>query len=132
MEAYLWAFVNYKQNHRAKLLPMAEFAYNNTKNTSIGYTPFELNCGFHLKVPYKEDVDSYSKLKTADQLPTKLHNLMSIYRKNLQHAQDLQKRYHNKYAKRGSYAPGDKVWLNSKYIKTKRKCKVEFKFFGPF
>ena len=31
-----------------------------------------------------------------------------------------------------SYAPGEKVWLNSKYIKTKRNWKLEAKFFGPF
>ena len=47
MEAYLRAFVNWEQNDWAQLLPMAEFAYNNAKNASIGHTPFELNCGFH-------------------------------------------------------------------------------------
>ncbi len=26
---------------------MAKFAYNNAKNASTGYTPFELNYGFH-------------------------------------------------------------------------------------
>ena len=31
-----------------------------------------------------------------------------------------------------SYTPGEKVWLNSKYIKTKRNQKLEAKFFGPF
>ena len=31
-----------------------------------------------------------------------------------------------------SYALGEKVWLNSKYIKTKRIWKLEAKFFGPF
>ena len=31
-----------------------------------------------------------------------------------------------------SYAPGEKVWLNSKYIKTKQNRKLEAKFFGPF
>ena len=46
MEAYLRAFVNFKQNNWAKLLPMAEFAYNNTQNASIGHTPFELNYGY--------------------------------------------------------------------------------------
>ena len=30
------------------------------------------------------------------------------------------------------YAPGDKVWLNSKYIKTKQKRKLEAKFFRLF
>ena len=36
MEAYLRAFFNYKQNDWAKLLLMAEFTYNNAKNTSTG------------------------------------------------------------------------------------------------
>ena len=31
-----------------------------------------------------------------------------------------------------SYALGEKVWLNSKYIKTKQNWKLEAKFFGPF
>lgn len=31
-----------------------------------------------------------------------------------------------------SYAPGKKIWLNSKYIKTKRNCKQEVKFFWFF
>ena len=61
MEAYLWAFINYKQNDWAKLLPIAEFAYNNTKNISTGYTPFELNYDFHPRVSYKEDVNPCSK-----------------------------------------------------------------------
>ena len=45
---------------------MAEFAYNNAKNTNIGHIPFELNYIFHLRVSYKEDVDPRSKSKTAD------------------------------------------------------------------
>ncbi len=57
---------------------------------------------------------------------------MAVCRENLQHAQELQKRYHDKHTKPRSYAPGDKVWLNSKYIKTKRNLKLEAKFFGPF
>ena len=44
MEAYLQVFVNFKQNDWAKLLPMADFAYNNAKNASTGFMPFELNC----------------------------------------------------------------------------------------
>lgn len=30
------------------------------------------------------------------------------------------------------YIPSDKVWLNSKYIKTKQNCTFKAKFFGPF
>ena len=132
MEAYLRAFVNYEQKDWAKLLPIADFAYNNAKNASTGYTSFKLNCGFYPRVSYEEDVDPRSRSKTVDQLATQLQTLMSMCRENLQHAQELQKRYHDKHAKPTSYAPGDKVWLNSKYMKTKRNRKLKFKFFGPF
>ena len=132
MEAYLRAFVNFEQNDWARLLPMAEFAYNNAKNASTGYTPSELNCGYHPRVSYEEDVDPRSKSKSADDLANDLRELMTVCRENLQHAQDLQKRAHDKGTKPRSYAPGDKVWLNSKYIKTKRNRKLEAKFFGPF
>ena len=116
MEAYLRAFVNFEQDNWARFLPMAEFAYNNAKNTSTGYTSFELNCGFYPRASYKEDVDLRSQSKSADELATELRELMTICRENLQHAQELQKRHHDKATKPRSYAPGDKVWLNSQYI----------------
>ena len=111
---------------------MAEFAYNNAKNASTGHTPFELNCGFHSRMSYEEDVDPRSQSKSADELSAELRELMIVCRENLHHAQELQKRAHDKGVKPRSYAPGEKVWLNSKYIKTKRNRKLEAKFFGPF
>ena len=111
---------------------MAEFAYNNTKHASMEYTPFELNCGYHLRVSYKEDVNPRSRSKAANEMTKKLRNLMAAYRENLQHTQELQKRAHDKRIKPRSYAPDEKIWLNSKYIKTKRNRKLEAKFFGPF
>ena len=111
---------------------MAEFAYNNVKHASTGYTSFELNYGYHLCVSYKEDVDPCSRSKAADELTKELRNLMAIYRENLQYAQELQKRADNKRTKPRSYASGEKIWLNSKYIKTKCNWKLEAKFFGLF
>ena len=132
MEAYLQAFVNFEQNDWARLFPMAEFAYNNAKNASTGHTPFELNCGYHPCVSYKEDLDPRSKSKTAEELSSELRNLMAVCQQNLHHAQELQKRAHDKGVKPRSYAPGDKVWLSSKYLRTKRNRKLEAKFLGPF
>ena len=111
---------------------MAKFAYNNAKNASTGHTSFELNCGYHLRISYEEDVDPCSKSKSADELLAELRELMIICWENLHHAQELQKWAHDKGVKPRSYAPNDKVWLNSKYIKTKRNWKWEAKFFGPF
>ena len=36
---------------------MVDFDYNNAKNTSTGYTPFELNCGYYPRISYEEDLD---------------------------------------------------------------------------
>ena len=55
----------------------------------MGYTTFELNCGYHQYVSYKKDVNPYSKSKAADKLTKELRNLMAAYRENLQHAQEL-------------------------------------------
>ena len=132
MEAYLRAFVNFEQNDWARLLPITEFAYNNAKNASTNYMPFKLNCGYHFRMSYKEKVNSRSKSKSVDELSAKLRELMIVCQENLYHAQELQKRAHNKVVKPRSYVPGDKVWLNSKYMKTKQNQKVETKFFGPF
>ena len=57
---------------------------------------------------------------------------MIVCQENLHHAQELQKRANNKGVKSQSYASGEKVFLNSKYIKTKRNRKLKAKFFGPF
>ena len=111
---------------------MAEFAYNNARNANTSYTPFELNCGYHPWVLYKEDVDPCSQFKLADELSTELRELMIVCQKNLHHTQELSKRAYDKGVKPQSYAPEKKIWLNSKYIKTKRNRKLEAKFFGPF
>ena len=44
---------------------------------------------------------------------------MTVCHENLHHAQELQKQAHDKGVKPRSYAFSNKVWLNSKYIKTK-------------
>ena len=70
--------------------------------------------------------------KSADELSAELRELMFVYRENLHYAQKLQKQANDKSVKPRSYAPDNKVWLNSKYIKTKHNRKLGTKFFGPF
>ena len=132
IKAYLRAFVNWEQNDWARLLSMVEFAYNNGKNASIGHTPFELNCGFYLRVSFENNVNPHSRSCFADKLAKDLRKLMDICQQNLLHAQKLQKRAYNKGVKPWSYAAGEKVWLNSKYINTKQNQKLKAKFFGSF
>jgi len=47
IESYLRAFVGQEQDDWVRLLPMAEFAYNNSVTTGNGISPFYANYGFH-------------------------------------------------------------------------------------
>ena len=132
MERYLQAFVNFKQNDWGRLLSITKFTYNNAKNLNTGHTPFKLNCGYYPRVFFKEDTNPCFQSKLADKLSAKLWDLMTVCRENFYHARKLQKQAHNKGVKPRSYAFGDKVWLSSKYIKTKYNRKLEVKFFELF
>ena len=57
---------------------------------------------------------------------------MIVCRENLYYTQELEKQAHNKGIKPRSYTSNDKVWLNSKYIKTKQNRNWKAKFFGLF
>ena len=43
---------------------------------------------------------------------------MAVYQQNFYYTQKLQKQAHNKGVKPQNYTLGNKVWLNSKYLKT--------------
>ena len=111
---------------------MAELAYNYAKNGSNGHMLFELNCGYHFRMSYNEDIDLRSESKSADKLLAELRELIIVCWENLYYVQELQKRAHYIRVKSRSYAPGEKVGLNNKYIKNKRNRKLEAKFFEPF
>lgn len=132
IKVYFQVFTNFEQDDWARLLPMAKFTYNNANNASTNHTLFELNYGYHPQASYKEDIHPQFQSKLAYKLASKLRELMTIYHKNIQHAQELPKKYHDKATKPRSYAPWDKVQLNHKYIKTMWNQKFETQFFGPF
>ena len=89
---------------------MTKFVYNNAKNASTGHTLFELNCAYHPRVSFKEDTNPCSRSKIADELLVELQELITIWQKNLHHAQELQKQAHNNGIKPKSYAPENKIW----------------------
>ncbi len=80
MKAYLMIFVYYRYNNWARLLLIVKFVYNNTKNTSIDYTLFELNYGYNSNISYKKDNNLCLKLKSANKLLIELWKLITIYK----------------------------------------------------
>ncbi len=65
---------------------MTVFTYNNAKNASTGHTPFELNCGYHSRVFFEEDVDPRSRSRLANELAEELKELMEVCCQNIFHA----------------------------------------------
>ena len=57
---------------------MAEFTYNNTKNANTGHIIFKLNCGYYLRVSFKENVNPHLKFCFTDKLAKKLRKLIKV------------------------------------------------------
>lgn len=57
---------------------------------------------------------------------------MTAYRGNLNHTQKLKKKSYNKHVKPKTFAPGNNIWLNNRYVKTKRNHKLEAELFEFF
>jgi hypothetical protein len=60
LEQYLHIYRDYQQDDCVKLLPFAEFVYNNTENASMKLTPFFTCHGIHPR-------DTLTAFDSADQ-----------------------------------------------------------------
>jgi len=60
LEQYLHVYCNHQQDNWSKLLPLAEFAYNNAPSATTGVSPFFTNKGYHpnLSVYPERDIAS--------------------------------------------------------------------------
>src|SRR4051812_3575372 len=54
LEQYLHCMVDYQQADWNQLLPMSEFAYNNTVQVSIGMSPFYAIYGYHPRLDFQQ------------------------------------------------------------------------------
>ena len=86
IKAYLYTFVNWEQNNRARLLLMTEFTYNNSKNASIDHTLFKLNYSYYSCVFFENKCDARSKSFSVKGLFTKLKELINFCCQNFLHA----------------------------------------------
>ena len=61
LEQYLCVYCNYQQDNWSKLLPLAEFAYNNSPSVTTSISLFFANKGYHLNITVhlKHDIASF-------------------------------------------------------------------------
>lgn len=118
------------------LLPFVEFAINNAKSASTGYSPFYLNYGAHPRtritnqIPGTPDVS----LPVLQQLFDNRDHALLRVRQLLQAAQDRQKHYADQHRRPHTFLAGQQVLLSSKHLRFTGtgKRKLFPKFMGPF
>ena len=132
IEAYLRAFVGKEQDNWVRLLPMAEFTYNNSTTMGNGMSPFYANYGFH---PAAMDPPIAEPLNPASQVYTHwMHTVYDESRKGLEDAQERMRQYTDPtWMEPPAYQVGDLVMLNGCNIKTRCPSKkLDHKNHGPF
>jgi hypothetical protein len=135
MEQYLRAFATYEQDNWVDLLPLAEFAYNNSVHVSTRLTPFFANYGYHpemhFKLPNEAPEARFRSEKAADERLGRLQTARDRLRKSILEAQALQTKYAG--GKEMIFKVGDKVSLSAKHIQMARPSKkLDYKRLGPF
>ena len=132
IEAYLCLFTNHEQNDWVSLLPIAEFAYNNSVTTGTGLSPFYANYGFN---PNATNPAAVNILNPASKVYAHwMHTVHDEARKGLETAQERMHRYADPSYKEGpAYQVGDLVMLNGHNIQTRHPSrKMDHKNHCPF
>jgi len=132
IEAYLRAFVSKEQDDWVRLLPMAEFTYNNSTTTGNGMSLFYANYGFH---PAAMDPASTEPLNPASTAYAHwMNRVHEESRQGLEEAQERMRQYTDASRKPPpAYQVGDLVMLSGRNIKTRRPSKkLDHKNHGPF
>src|SRR5256714_14646586 len=91
LEEMLRIHATYKQDQWDEYLPAAEFAYNNSKQASTGFTPFELDTSRHLITPAASIVPT--KVPAGNEYVEHWNFIMKATQKALEQAQARQNRY---------------------------------------
>jgi hypothetical protein len=132
LETYLRTFVNYYQNDWYQLLPLVEFAYNNSTTTATKMTSFQTNYGYHSRTIWPSDQEI--KSPAANIYPHWMKAIHQKAREALEGTRATMSRYYDQHRlPHPEFEVRDQVMLNAKNISTKRPTnKLAPKLCGPF
>jgi hypothetical protein len=118
----------------AKLLPSAEFAYNNSRNSSTKITPFQALYGYdpELRIDLASAEDSAKKgeAPAAYDRIQRLTELRQHLRDHLLQSQERQAKYYNQRHQPKLFKRGALVKLSTRNLKLKDK-KLQPRWIGP-
>lgn len=132
LEQYLHIYCNYQQSNWSELLPLTEFAYNNSPSATTGISPFFANKGYHLNLQVqiqRELASTAAKEYVADldELHAELKLMISEAQKRYQVSADARR------TAASEIKVHDQVFVLAKFIHTTRPSKkLSEKYLSPF
>ncbi|XP_061485300.1 uncharacterized protein LOC133385725, partial [Rhineura floridana] len=132
VEQYLRCYTCFQQDNWVDLLPLAEFAYNNSVHASTRQTPFFASYGYHPR--FFPSVRPPSPVPAADVMLQELQALQAVLKEQLEQAKDAYKRFADRHRQPGPpLKVGDWVWLSTKFLRSQRPShKLEARNAGSF
>lgn len=133
LEQYLRCYISYQQDNWSRILPFAEFSYNNTMHASTNQTPFYALLGYHPRFNVHLPRLVQGHPDALDRLE-RLTKVQQDLRFHIEYAHESQTRNYNRHVQAApTFEAGDKVWLLRRNIKTTRPMdKLDYKRLGPF
>ena len=132
LEQYLSHYINFKQNNGIDLLPLAQFAYNNYQHSTTRISHFYANYGKHPNWDPNNNITT----STLEAATTKINKIVKLHkelnRRVNQGGKDTAKQVNKKRLKGPTFERGDKVYLLTKNLKSKRPSnKLDHVRIGP-
>ena len=128
-------YVMDQQEHWEEFLPLVEFAYNNSYQSTIKMAPFKFLYGRPCQTPLSWDWLEDSVL-VGPEVIHEMEEKMQTIRQRIKEAQDQNKCYDDVYPVNCSYEVDDRVFLRVKLhkilIKFGKGAKLSLRFVGPF
>jgi len=119
LEQYLRCYCCEQQDDWASLLPLAEFASNNSKSATLGVSPYYALMGYNpsLTVDLTRDESSGGGVPAAEERAKRLRSEREALEERWRKAQEAQARAYNKNHTPKMYNVGDLVLLSLKNLK---------------
>jgi hypothetical protein len=132
LENYLRAYTSLEQMNWAKLLPSAEYAYNNSYSSSTKITPFMALYGYNpeLRIDIGDTVNQGEAPAARDRI-LRLQELRDRLRDELIKSQERQSKYYNQRHIPRLFSRGNLVKLSTRNLRLKDK-KLQPRWIGPF
>jgi hypothetical protein len=137
LEAVLRNFVNQRNNNWDEFLTTTEIAINNSKQASTKFSPFYLNHGYHMNLPFLNHTHSNaterSTVPAAEAMFQSIRESTEQAIENLKKAQETQALHANKKRRDEQFKEGEKVYLSTENLPiVTGVSKLNPKYIGPF